>query len=161
MSGCFEKAVAIVLEKEGVLSDDARDPGGLTKYGISKKAYPDLDIANLTVDDAIAIYRRDYWAKIRGDDLAWAFALPLFDCAVNQGSGAAIRFFQLALGVRADGAFGPATLAAAQSHQAKPDDVLVKFMAQRILHYASLGTWPTFGRGWARRAFAIALLATK
>ncbi len=161
MSGWFERAVQIVLEKEGVLSDDARDPGGLTKYGITKREYPDLDIANITVADAVAIYRRDYWAKIRGDDLAWAFALPLFDCAVNQGPGVAIRFFQLALGVRADGAFGPVTLAAAQAVQAKPDDVLVRFMAQRILHYASLGTWPTFGRGWARRAFAIALLATK
>ena len=161
MDGWFERAVQIVLEKEGVFSDDARDPGGLTKYGISQKAYPDLDIANLTVDQAKAIYQSDYWAKVRGPDLAWAFALPLFDCAVNQGPGVAVRFFQLALGVKPDGAFGPATLAAAQSQQAKPDDVLVKFMAQRIVHYASLGTWPAFGTGWARRAFAIALLATK
>lgn len=71
MSGWFERAVQIVLEKEGVLSDDARDPGGLTKYGITKREYPDLDIANITVADAVAIYRRDYWAKIRGDDLEY------------------------------------------------------------------------------------------
>lgn len=159
MSGWFEKAVQIVLEKEGVLSDDARDPGGLTKYGISKKAYPDLDIANLTPADAIAIYRRDYWAAVRGDELPWAFALPLFDSAVNQGPGTAIRFFQLALGVKPDGNFGPATLAAAQAVQANPDKVLGDFMARRIVAYASLGTWPTFGLGWARRAFAVALLA--
>jgi lysozyme family protein len=159
MSGWFEKAVEIVLEKEGVLSDDSRDPGGLTKYGISKKAYPALDIANLTVADAIAIYRRDYWAAVRGDDLPWAFALPLFDSAVNQGPGAAIRFFQLALGVKVDGNFGPATLAAARAVQGTPDAVLAAFMAHRIVHYASLGTWPVYGRGWARRAFDVALLA--
>jgi lysozyme family protein len=159
MAGWFDRAVQIVLEKEGVLSDDARDPGGLTKYGISQKAYPALDIRALTVDGAIEIYRRDYWAKIRGDDLCWAFALPLFDCAVNQGPGTAVRFFQLALDVRIDGSFGPATLAAANAAQAQPDRVLANFMAARMFHYAGLGTWPTYGMGWARRAFAVALLA--
>ena len=160
MSANFDQAVQIVLAKEGVLSDDSRDPGGLTKYGISKAAYPNLDIANLTVDQAIAIYQRDYWAKVRGDDLPWIFALPLFDCAVNQGVGTAVKFFQAALKVSVDGVFGPATLAAAtKAATGDPTSVLVALMTQRISSYTQLNTWPTYGRGWTSRCFSIALAA--
>ena len=159
MSGWFERAVEIVLSKEGVLSDDPRDNGGLTKYGISQKAYPSLDIRALSRDDAIALYRRDYWMPVRGDDLAWAFALPLFDCAVNQGVGRSIRMFQAALGVSVDGSFGPVTLKAAQARQSDPTNTLALFMAARALAYAEHPDWRTFGRGWMRRAFSIAQTA--
>jgi lysozyme family protein len=161
MSGWFEMAVEIVLEKEGLLSDDPRDNGGLTKYGISQKAYPGLDIRALTRDDAINLYRRDYWQAVRGDDLPWAFALPLFDCAVNQGQGTAISLFQHALRVKIDGSFGPATLAAAQAVQARPDETLSRFMAARVVRYAALSDWPVYGNGWAARCFHIALLARR
>lgn len=161
MSGWFDMAVEIVLEKEGLLADDPRDNGGLTKYGISQKAYPGLDIRGLTRDDAINIYRRDYWNAVRGDELAWAFALPLFDCAVNQGQMTAISLFQRALGVSADGSFGPVTLAAAQKAQPAPDEVLSRFMAARIVRYAALSDWPVYGNGWAARCFHIALMARR
>ena len=59
----FNKAVEKVLKFEGVLSNDKYDAGGLTKYGISKRMYPSLDIANLTQEQAVAIYKRDYWEK--------------------------------------------------------------------------------------------------
>ncbi len=156
----FDLAVQIVLVKEGPLSNNALDPGGLTKFGISKKAYPNLDIANLTVDQAIEIYRQDYWTKVRGDELAWIFALPLFDSAVNQGVGTAVRFFQAALKVSVDGDFGPATMAAATKAAAKdPTSVLVALMTQRIAAYTQLETWPEFGRGWTHRCFSIAVAA--
>lgn len=159
MTGWFERAVEIVLSKEGVLSDDPRDNGGLTKYGISQKAYPSLNIRALTRDDAIALYRRDYWQPVRGDDLAWAFALPLFDCAVNQGVGRAIRMFQTALRLTADGSFGPVTLKAAQARQTDPTDTLARFMAERAVAYAEHPDWPTYGKGWMVRAFSIAQTA--
>lgn len=160
MSANFDRAVQIVLAKEGVLSNDANDPGGLTKYGISKAAYPDLDIAKLTVDDAIAIYRRDYWAKVRGDELTWIFALPLFDCAVNQGVATAVNFFQAALKVPVDGDFGPTTMGAATKAAAgDPTSVLVALMTQRISAYTQLKTWSDYGRGWTSRCFSIALAA--
>jgi hypothetical protein len=63
MSEHFERAVAFVLRHEGGYVNDPRDPGGETKYGISKRAYPRLDIKGLTEADAKEIYRRDYWEK--------------------------------------------------------------------------------------------------
>ena len=58
-----QQIIAKVIEREGGerLVNDPDDPGGLTKWGISKRAHPDEDIANLTLDDAIRIYQDKYW----------------------------------------------------------------------------------------------------
>lgn len=61
----FNGAVERTLKFEGILSNDKYDAGGLTKFGISKRAYPKLDIVNLTVEDAKKIYERDYWKGLQ------------------------------------------------------------------------------------------------
>ena len=61
----FDRALAAVLDWEGAVTNDAADPGGLTKYGISQRAYPSLDIASLTVEQAAVIYHQDYWLPMR------------------------------------------------------------------------------------------------
>ncbi len=99
----FDRCVRAVLSEEGGLSDHPQDPGGLTKYGISRRAYPDLDIRRLTMDDVIEIYRRDYWNPVHGTDLPASLALLVFDAAVNQGVGTAVRLLQKTLGVKEDG----------------------------------------------------------
>jgi lysozyme family protein len=170
MSGWFEKAVEIVLEKEGVLSEHPEDDGGVTKYGITAPALAEYrgvpvaaiapeDIRKLTRPEAIEVYRVVFWRRVRGDDLPWAFALPLFDGAVNHGSDLAVRLFQRALGVADDGVFGSRSVAAAQKIQAAPDPVLVDYMARRAVVYAKHPDFGPMGFGWSRRAFAIALLA--
>ena len=98
----FDRCVRAVLLEEGGLSDHQQDPGGLTKYGISRRAYPDLDIRRLTMDDVIEIYRRDYWNPVRCTDLPASLALLVFDSAVNQGAGTAARLLQKAVGVTED-----------------------------------------------------------
>jgi len=98
----FDRCVRAVLSEEGGLSDHPQDPGGLTKYGISRRAYPDLDIRRLTMDDAIDLYRRDYWNPVHGTDLPASLALLVFDSAVNQGVGTAVRLLQKAVGVKED-----------------------------------------------------------
>lgn len=148
----FERAVAEILRQEGGLADNPHDPGGLTNYGISQRAYPSLDIRALTEADARAIYRRDYWLAPRLDRLPPGLALAAFDCAVNQGTGTAVRLLQAALGVTVDGVIGPKTEAAART--AGPG-ALTHFMASRIVRYAALPTFPRFGLGWARRCFEI------
>jgi lysozyme family protein len=165
----FERAFAIVVGEEGVYSTDRKDRGNWTsgkvgegtfkgtKYGIAAHVYPDLDIPSLTLDQARAIYRRDYWDRVRGDDLPWAWALSVFDAAVNMGVGTATRMMQDALGVMVDGRIGPRTIAAAQ---AADDRKLARFFARRAKRYSELSTFGLYWDGWLTRSFVIAMEAT-
>lgn len=158
MPALFDYAFDVVIGHEGTYVNNPRDPGGETKYGITKRSYPALDIKNLTLPQAKAIYKRDFWDKVRGDELPYPIALVAFDGAVNAGLRASSRWLQAALKVTVDGTIGPKTIAAAKSADA--DDVVVEMLAQRNLHNASLGTWPDFGLGWSRRLFRLAFQAS-
>lgn len=103
----------------------------------------------LTRRQAREIYRVAYWGRARADDYDPAIGFQLFDAAVNHGIGNAIRFLQRAVGVADDGIVGPQTVAAINSMQTT--DVLARFNAERLDFYTRLSTWPSFGRGWARR----------
>lgn len=138
MSANFDKAFVIVVGIEGGLVDDPADPGGLTKFGISKRRYPDLDIRNLTVEQAKAIYLRDYWNTHNLDKLEYGKALLVFDCAVNGGNHQ--RWYSM---------FGGYDL----------KDFIVAFQAEHNLYLASLPTWQDFGRGWSRRLLTLSLAA--
>jgi Glycosyl hydrolase 108 len=85
----FEQEIMPLLEAEGGLNTNKADRGGLTKFGISQKSYPNLNIESLTPEKAAEIYKRDYWDKIGGDKLAPATAAVAFDAAVNHGVGKA------------------------------------------------------------------------
>lgn len=89
MSG-FEEAFAKVMAAEGI-NGDAFDKGGKHKYGISQRAYPDLNLDTLTKEDAKKIYKRDYWDKIKADELPANLRGTAFDAAVNQGVGFATQ----------------------------------------------------------------------
>jgi lysozyme family protein len=152
MTPDFSFCLAFVLRWEGGYVDHPDDPGGETNFGISKRAHPTVDIKALTWDLAADIYKRHYWEAARCDELPPAVALVVFDSAVNQGVKQAIRFLQRALGVTADGVLGPATLAAIQGP--RREELVRDICVERQLHYASLKTWPTFGRGWTKRLLA-------
>ena len=94
----FDEAFDILIGHEGGHVDHPNDPGGETKYGISKRAYPDVNIAALTLDDAKAIYREDYWDRVRADELPAELRFPLFDAAVNSGVAQSIKWLQRAVG---------------------------------------------------------------
>lgn len=81
----FDQALAFVLEREGGYVNDPADPGGETNFGISKRAYPTIDIRHLTPELAGAIYFRDYWSAAGCETLAPDLALLVFDTAVNCG----------------------------------------------------------------------------
>lgn len=142
---CFDKLIG----HEGGYVNDPRDPGGETNFGISKRAYPQVDIKNLTLDAAKAIYKRDYWDRAQCDKLPPQLAYLLFDAAVNSGIGQAIRFLQRAVNLADDGVLGPLTLAAVQRLDA--ESVATRYLAQRLEFMTKLSTWDTFGKGWARR----------
>lgn len=83
----FQRAVERVLKAEGGYVNDPVDRGGETKYGISKRANPEVDIASLTVDQAKDIYRKKYWEAIDAPSLPPLLREVAFDAAVNQGVG--------------------------------------------------------------------------
>lgn len=146
----FTTAVNLILDHEGGYSLDKLDPGGETKYGISKRAYPNEDISGMTKDRAKQIYRRDYWNKVRGDSLPFPVSMVLFDIAVNMGVKRSIEMLQRAASVKSDGVFGPATEAAlAPLSSAYLAESLT---TQRLQYYASLPTFSRFGNGWMRRS---------
>jgi lysozyme family protein len=98
MTNNFKIAFKEIIGIEGGYVNNPNDRGGETKYGISKRAYPNLDIKNLTLQNAQDIYYKDYWSAIKLDyveDLK--IALELFDTAVNMGIRTASKMFQEAL----------------------------------------------------------------
>lgn len=154
--GNFERAFSIVVGIEAGYVNDPNDPGGETKYGISKRAYPQADIAALTLDDAKAIYERDYWQAVSGDALPWPLACFVFDCAVNQGQETARVLLQSSLGVATDGVIGKKTLAAVALM--KPWDN-AHFLTVRAKRYMQSSSFNRYGDGWFNRLFVVALTA--
>lgn len=146
-------ARAWILESEGGYVNDPRDPGGETHFGISKRAYPMLDISRLTEDDACEIYFRDYWQKAGCPDLPAALALAVFDCAVNQGVHPAVALFQAAVGVHIDGVVGLRTVEAAA--KADPRRALLGYIERRWDRYHDTPAAHTFLRGWTKRLFRL------
>ena len=146
----FDQAFDRLIGNEGGYVNDPNDPGGETNWGISKRSYPDEDIKTLTRDDARAIYRRDFWDRAQMDALPPALAFQVFDSAVNHGIETAIRILQRAAGVADDGHIGPATMSAIATKSTT--DMLMLYIAERLEYWTRLSTWPSFGKGWARRA---------
>lgn len=147
-------AVNLTLEKEGILSDNKDDAGGLTKYGISQAAYPGLDIANLSKEDAIKIYKRDYWDKAQCLELPYPLDVMVFDTAVNHGVIKAVKILQESLGLKADGIVGQQTRAAARTAK---NSIYTVFMINRLYAYTSAKSWPTFKEGWKNRLTKLAV----
>lgn len=159
----FDRAMDWILEAEGPDTNDPNDPGGYTRFGISKRAHPDVDVPNLTRGAAERIYRRDYWNPIQGESLPPVLAFVLFDAAVNQGVKRAVLLFQEALGVQKDGVVGPRTVASARELDMA---ILSLFLRLRARAYIDLAVMkPKFYRyldGWLTRLFNVqqrALLA--
>ena len=150
--GDFHRCIEIILAEEGGKVNHPRDPGKLTNFGISQRSYPDLDIAHLTREQAIAIYRRDYWTPIKGDDLPVGLDLLLLDTAVNMGATTAILLLQAALSLGMDGIIGPATLGRARQNM---PGVLSEFCALRAWRYEINRNEDEFGKGWFRRLFRV------
>ena len=157
----FDLAFERVVGHEGGFTADPKDRGNWTtgvigqgqcngtKFGISAMSYPTLDIKNLTIEQAKAIYKRDFWDRAQADQYDAAIAYQLFDIAVNNGNGNAIRMLQRAVNVADDGQIGPRSIAAVKAMTVT--DVIMRLNAERLLFITKLSTWPTYGKGWTNR----------
>ena len=147
----FEK----VIGHEGGYVDDPTDRGGETKYGISKRAYPNLDIKSLRLDDAMKIYYHDYWIKNRVDELPKDIRFTYFDMAINMGSSRACKILQETANAKGaelsvDGRIGKNTI----KGSAKVE--LSRLKAYRVLYYAKIvikkPTQEKYWYGWFKRS---------
>jgi len=150
----FSSVIEMVLHHEGGYVNHPNDPGGETKYGISKRAYPEIDIANLTEEDAEEIYFKEYWSKIKGEDLPSGVACVVMDYGVNSGISRASKALQRACGIeKGDVIIGPHSLAAvwATVKDKGEKQVIDEVTNTRREFIRSLSTYETFGKGWERR----------
>jgi lysozyme family protein len=145
----FEVACDRALGHEGKYSNNPKDPGGETNWGISKRSYPHLNIRTLTRADAIAIYRKDFWTRINADALPDGVAYQLFDFAINSGIETAVRYLQRVAGVADDGHWGPVSQAAIA--KMSESDMIMLLCAERLDFMTRLSNWPDASKGWARR----------
>lgn len=129
----FEKYIEKVLKHEGGYVFDKDDLGGETKYGITKRFYPNLDIKNLTVEQAKEIYYKDYWLKNFCDKLPENLQYVHFDTSINMGGSRAAKFLQKSIGgIVVDGNIGANTL----KNVFRAD--LKRYIKERVYYYNSI-----------------------
>ena len=155
MKTTFEEIIEQVLEHEGGYVNDPKDLGGETKYGITKRFYPDIDIKNLTIEQAKDIYKKDYWDKNKVESLPQNLWHIYFDMCVNMGKRTAVKVLQRAAvnkgrDIEVDGGLGPMTIGALKGVE------LDRVRAFRVKYYVDLITakpeQEKFFLGWFRRA---------
>jgi lysozyme family protein len=163
----FDICYASVIRAEGGFVNDPRDPGGMTKLGVTKRAWEaytghpvtEAEMRAFTPASVAPFYRANYWNPVHGDSLPPALALCLFHVSVNAGPRRAAKLLQTVVGATSDGAIGPATIAAvtkATSARVAGLATLVgAFQDGLRAYYRSLSTFPTFGKGWLNRAAAV------
>lgn len=157
----FNDIINEVLESEGGsrITKDPLDAGGTTKYGISQRAYPNLDIEALTEKDAKDIYLNDYWIPAKTDKVPAQIREIYFDMVVNFGQRSAVKVLQQACNgkntydIKVDGLIGNATIGACKNLE--PD----RLRAYRVLKFARIvikkPSQERFWFGWYRRALRI------
>lgn len=147
----FDSAFAALMQNEGGFTVDN---GGATMYGVTeaearKNGYTG-DMHNLTLDQAKAIAKKEYWDAVRGDELDDRLAFQMLDAAYNSGPPQAIMWLQRVIGAKADGDFGPVTMAAVKAFP-NLDKLIARFNASRLLSMTDFSAWAAAGKGWARR----------
>ena len=155
----FEEIINQVLEHEGGYVNDPHDAGGETNFGIAKRWYPNVDIKNLTKEQAKKIYHQDYWRPAKCDEVPSQLRHIYFDMCVNFGRKGAVKVLQQAANsktrnkIDVDGGMGPATIGALKGVE------LDRVRAYRVKYYVDLITakpeQEKFYLGWFRRSLEV------
>ena len=157
MSNKFSEALEVILHHEGGYVNHPKDPGGETNLGVTKRVYEEFggekEMKDLTKEDVEPIYKKNYWDRVKGDDLPEGLDLMIFDFAVNAGTGRAAKFIQRLVNTTVDGGIGPNTLGKIKEYVVTYgiEETITSYALMRQNYYESLSTFDTFGRGWTRR----------
>jgi lysozyme family protein len=149
----FNRCIQVILRNEGGYVNHPSDPGGETNMGIAKKFYPDLDIKNLTRNQAIEIYHRDYWNKMKLHGIFDEnIILQVFDMGVNAGIRTAIKIIQRIIDAQVDGYTGPETNGLINAYEG---DLVELYKQERKKYYFDLARrkpqMQVFLAGWLNR----------
>lgn len=170
----FNNCLKVILHHEGGFVNHAKDPGGMTNLGVTKKVYEEWIghkvseqiMRKLTPSLVAPLYRKKYWDVLKCDGIPRGLDLCVFDFGVNAGTNRSARYLQRMVGATEDGQIGPKTLIALTKKAASEGvgSVIDQFQEARRSYYKKLPTFATFGRGWLRRVDEVctdALLMTK
>jgi lysozyme family protein len=158
----FPRALQLVLVHEGGYVDHPKDPGGATNKGITIATFRSFtknpnatkaELRNISDETVAAIYRRNYWNQIRGDQLPAGIDYALFDFAVNSGPTRAVKMLQRVVEASVDGKVGPETISKVIAYGV--GRAIKDLCTSRLSWLQTLGTWGTFGLGWTRRVNAV------
>lgn len=157
MKNNFDKCLHMLLEHEGGYVNNVHDKGGMTNLGVTKRVYDkwidrestEQEMRDLTPDDVAPIYKKNYWNRVKADQLPSGLDWACFDWAVNSGSGRPAKAVQRAVGATQDGAIGNQTLGLIAEKD--PKFIIDYVYTVRQAFYESLDDYKHFGRGWSRR----------
>jgi len=157
MNENWEKSFQMVLKHEGGFVNHPKDPGGMTNLGVTKKVWEEFvghevdeaEMRALTPELVKPLYKKNYWDKIKGDQLPIGLDYAAYDLAVNSGTGRSAKYLQRIAGVPDDGVIGPKSVEAIQA--CDPDQAVEDICSMRLNFLKKLPTWDTFGKGWGRR----------
>lgn len=154
----FDDCFKLLIDNEGGLSMDPNDNGNWTggrkgygvlkgtKYGISAAQYPNLEIKNLSLSDAKAIYQRDYWKPFGCDKLSFPKAFQVFDAGVNHSPRAVKNMIELTEQLLAEEVKEPTGL-----NEVSDALFIMAFNSARLRYFTTLHDWRHYGTGWAER----------
>jgi lysozyme family protein len=163
----YDKCLETILHHEGGYVNHPKDPGGETNLGVTKRVYDEWggnkNMKDLLVEDVAPIYRKNYWDRMKCDDLPKGLDLCVFDFGVNAGTGRSAKYLQKMIGTTVDGGIGPNTLKAVWNYvdEVGAEGAVKNFQEARQGYYERLKTFETFGRGWTRRVTETTELAIK
>jgi lysozyme family protein len=158
MRNSYSQALKLSLVHEGGFVDNPHDPGGATNKGITQAVYDDWrtreglprrSVKFINDFETGAIYRKQYWDQIKGDDLPAGVDYCVFDFAVNSGVNRAVRFLQRSVGVFEDGKLGEITLGRVRA--VEPKWLINDICIRRMQFLESLNAFRYFGKGWTKR----------
>lgn len=160
----YDVSLIAVLKHEGGFVDHPRDPGGATNQGVTQAVYddwredhqlPKQSVRDISAVEVMALYKTQYWNRVKGDELPSGVDYAVFDFAVNSGNNRAARYLQQVVGANPDGQIGPATLAIIgkldRDAIVGPVGLIDQLCDARLSFLKRLPIFDTFGKGWTRR----------
>ena len=163
----WDACFAMVLKHEGGFVNHPKDPGGMTNLGVTRTNWElfldhdvtEADMRALTPEMVKPFYKKNYWDRIRGDELPSGVDYAAYDLAVNSGTGRAAKYLQQIAGVTVDGVIGPRSVEAIKKCDA--EDVVDEICNMRMDFLKNLNTFDTFGKGWTIRVNYVKAKATE